>query len=394
MEPLSLVAGVISLVGISRKAIDTLSLSNAWKGKSDSLVLLETQVCVQLLDEMGQITLSRASAVPQSAVLSLRLCERHLSFLQKNQDLSSLEQAYKKSSILQSLKEFRRAVKLLRDIVMDSLTHNYVQEHMSITGRGFGEVRNSTMGDVYPAIHEVSAQMEATLKRIIIPMLETLLTSSAARNTANENGPTDDSNSASQSEDVINQLREALKRGQQDPAQKETNPFEFSAKVLHEDSQVPIQVCATLDTGSKENWISREVVSRAGLDSQIVPAEGAGKIYVGFGGEHFQSAGSVDVTWTRFSAKSWKTTFLINSGAPFDLILGRQFIIQEGLEVFGEPVLVNSVTRLGSLSKDDYREMEVNMRTRGAQGTELTMTRAARDAAARQKRREERQLPE
>lgn len=147
-------------------------------------------------------------------------------------------------------------------------------------------------------------------------------------------------------EDTVEQLRKALEAipGNLEPT---NDPFGFTANLLHahRKDELPIPACAKLDTQSSENWISSGLVTRAGLENDVLPCEESGYLYRGFGGGTFQPAGKIEVTWTRNSAKSWKTIFLVHdSGAPFDLVLGKSFIIEEGLFVFDEPML--AVTRL------------------------------------------------
>jgi hypothetical protein len=132
------------------------------------------------------------------------------------------------------------------------------------------------------------------------------------------------------------------------------NPFEFYAKIMRspESSEGETRVCVKLDTGSKDNWISGPTVDRAGLRGLIEST--AEKLYTGADGSMFYSEGVISVHWTRNSTKSWETKYLVLERATFDMLLGQQFIIEEGLFVFADPVLVNDITRLAPLSKGKY----------------------------------------
>jgi hypothetical protein len=155
-------------------------------------------------------------------------------------------------------------------------------------------------------------------------------------------------------EDVMESLRRAA-GGINVPSQmphNTSNPFQFHAKILRTEdhSGEAFTVCAKLDTGSEDNWISASIVTRVGLQDLVEPIS-LEKLYTGADGSLFQPTGTLSVSWTRNAIKSWKTDFLVLENAPFDMLLGRGFIIKEGLFVFADPVLATDLTRLAPLSK-------------------------------------------
>lgn len=116
MDPVSLASSAIGLVVLARKSLSIAS-SKLFYGELGETVLLETQICVQLLEDLGAFSLSSTSEVPPSASLCLSLC---------HQNLDNLQRLLKKKSVLKesrdishALKEFRRSVKLFRDIMSE-----------------------------------------------------------------------------------------------------------------------------------------------------------------------------------------------------------------------------------------------------------------------------------
>lgn len=121
-EPISVAAGIISLVERSKRLFSTTS-NLSGLDKRDPAYVLEAEICSRILDEIGQVSLSAPSSLPESATLSLQLCQLHLQTL-----IQAFAHAMSKPSIAQhnarqmqenALKKFRRSVKLLRDIVME-----------------------------------------------------------------------------------------------------------------------------------------------------------------------------------------------------------------------------------------------------------------------------------
>ena len=56
---------------------------------------------------------------------------------------------------------------------------------------------------------------------------------------------------------------------------------------------------------------------------------------MGFGGDSFSPIGQVKLTWYAENAgRSRETVFFVCQDGPFDLILGFDFIIKEGVFVF------------------------------------------------------------
>lgn len=156
------------------------------------------------------------------------------------------------------------------------------------------------------------------------------------------------------SEDILEKLRRAAEGINQQPRgpQATPNPFSFFATVLGIESisDEASKVCALLDTQSADNWIACSVIERLELQGRVNPA--AEIPCTGAGGHVFFAKGTISVLWTRNSAKSWETEFLVQENAPFDLLLGRKFIVEEGMLVLADPVLVHDhVSRLAPLSK-------------------------------------------
>jgi hypothetical protein len=91
------------------------------------------------------------------------------------------------------------------------------------------------------------------------------------------------------------------------------------------------------------------LLNRLGLGDHLEDAID-NNLYVGADGNLFKPVGKVSVTWTRNSVKSWQTDFLVVDTPTFDMLLGRKFIVQEGVFVFAEDILATHVSRLAPLS--------------------------------------------
>jgi hypothetical protein len=154
------------------------------------------------------------------------------------------------------------------------------------------------------------------------------------------------------SEDVLSRLRKAAEGITRPGADHATpNPFEFAARILRlpEQNEDQVMVCAIFDTGSAENLISSSVIDRAALLDRVEqPPETSIR---GADGNFLEPTGSISITWSRNSKQSWQTDFLVVDNPPFDMLLGRKFIVAEGVFVFSDPVLVADHSRLSTLSK-------------------------------------------
>ncbi|KAF2786346.1 hypothetical protein K505DRAFT_343884 [Melanomma pulvis-pyrius CBS 109.77] len=400
MDPLSVTAGVLSIASLATKVSRSILESVTFEEKNYSTaVKLELEIYTNILEEVGQIALSGLSELPESAKLSLQLCHLHLSSLADVAE-KARPQARKKlfddgrkagqmKSLQTGLKDYRRSVKILREIVTDAMTQqaldkNIAQKYREINSTGTIKIRNII--DTNQCAEMVEKQMETMNELFNSDLTNTgsILIENVFTDRATEQDGV--------LEDVLARLRKAAEgvAAASGPTQSPPNPFEFFAKIIRteQSDQDETSVCANLDTGSKDNWISASIVHRIQLEDSIVPVE-TDKMYRGADGSLFQPMGMLSVSWTRNSTKSWQTDFLIVENAPFDMLLGREFIIKEGLFVFADPVLVTDLTRLSPLSRDDYYQMEQNVRKRGIENEELSMTREAKDAAARARRRAE-----
>ena len=91
-----------------------------------------------------------------------------------------------------------------------------------------------------------------------------------------------------------------------------------------------------LDTGAFDNWIRPEILERAGIKFERREYT---RTFIGAGGAHFKPFGQVEITWySENQAITKKSVFLVHDQLPFDVILGRNYILG-GLVEFSEPVL-------------------------------------------------------
>jgi hypothetical protein len=119
------------------------------------------------------------------------------------------------------------------------------------------------------------------------------------------------------------------------------NSFSFDVRIMSSangnEQYTPVR--ALLDTGSPVNWISLEVLQRANSEALLGTIKTT-LPYIGFGG-HVEPCGETQITWCAASnpQKSWKLPFLVLEHAPFDMVLGRRFIIEGNVLLLNEAVL-------------------------------------------------------
>ena len=96
-----------------------------------------------------------------------------------------------------------------------------------------------------------------------------------------------------------------------------------------------------LDSGCQDNWISVAVLKRGEIlaDMKPVPWEGDTK-FIGFNGDVSRPLGIVTVTWfMKSAATARETEFLVAEKGPFDVLLGRKFILSESVITTDEAAL-------------------------------------------------------
>ncbi|KAH4014498.1 hypothetical protein HBI70_177610 [Parastagonospora nodorum] len=361
MDPLSVTAGTIAILSLAKRTFENLKELQTDRFGHLTTIRLEIEIYNKILEEVGQIALSGTSLLPESARLSLQLCHRHLTTVTAEIDkLYALKSGRKsnkpassaEASLVETTKNYRRSVKILRDIVMDGVTQELLTSRPNdqYLPQAAGPIRidlDLSQGAEISAKQTESLveQLQAVVNSIHYTPGPILITIKSQEGSHDE---------GSHSEEILQKLRRAAEGIHHKPggAQSTPNPFQFFATIIgiQASSEEGSKVCASLDTGSADNWIAASIVERFGLQSLVqptveVPCTGAG-------GHLFYSKGIVSVQWTRDSAKSWETEFLVQDNAPFDLLLGRRFIIEEGMFILADPVLIHdNVSRLAPLSK-------------------------------------------
>ena len=124
MDPLSIASGTIAVVELATK-VSTNAVWLSKKGRDFDAINSELQIYTAILEEISTIALSGTTKLPASATLTLKLCNQRL--LDMDAQLEELQNP-KKPVLFQkvyyeklenSLKHYRRYVKLLRAIVME-----------------------------------------------------------------------------------------------------------------------------------------------------------------------------------------------------------------------------------------------------------------------------------
>jgi hypothetical protein len=130
-------------------------------------------------------------------------------------------------------------------------------------------------------------------------------------------------------------------------ARSAQNPWTKAVHVLHTDPERGHEiVMAKIDTQSPPNWVSVEIVQRLGMEDAIKTYDGPR--YQGAGGEEIGMCGVVTLQWydSQIAKSRWNEFLVAANPAPFDLILGWEWLKEEGQSAFEEPVLAIREMRL------------------------------------------------
>lgn len=131
-EPLSIASGTIALLLLAQEKFLRFKQVPSSQYEAYNTVQLEVEIYTKILEEVGQIALKGTSSLPESATLSLQLCQRHLHKLMSEIDVvfgSNPERKPKRLSsdaagakMVETMRNYRRSVKILRDIVMEQVS--------------------------------------------------------------------------------------------------------------------------------------------------------------------------------------------------------------------------------------------------------------------------------
>jgi len=93
-----------------------------------------------------------------------------------------------------------------------------------------------------------------------------------------------------------------------------------------------------LDTQGSGNWISRDLVKRAGLQDKVSLVTD-NKTFIDSQGSRYKPEHHIELTWyPNRSTTTRVTDFLISDGGPFDVLFGKEFLEDERKNV-AKPVL-------------------------------------------------------
>ncbi|KAK5442568.1 hypothetical protein LTS15_010992 [Exophiala xenobiotica] len=144
---------------------------------------------------------------------------------------------------------------------------------------------------------------------------------------------------------------------------------------------------AVLDSGSDGDFVSVEKVTSMGLADQLqsIPEQRSAQGYAGFHGQLVYPEGLIELTWFASNEGASRTTkFLVfPESCPYDMILGRDFIADEGIFLFDRAALVLKHV----IDPDEARQMEANAILRGANRQQIGQLRKSEEAAKREQRR-------
>lgn len=130
------------------------------------------------------------------------------------------------------------------------------------------------------------------------------------------------------------------------------DPFSFTATIMrpYQDNSNHTLARGKLDSGCDDNWISTAIIERAGLSNEVIlqPTDDP-TTYTAFGGQKFKPLGSIVVSWFAVNLSvSKETNFLVLDDIPSDIVLGKTFILEEGVFMFSKPALALRQSKLST----------------------------------------------
>lgn len=97
---------------------------------------------------------------------------------------------------------------------------------------------------------------------------------------------------------------------------------------------------AILDTGTKDEWVSDRILSYCSAIEDDKPLEEP-KIYTAFNGQEFRATRRVVFSWQSEKNRiTRKSTFRVMENAPFDVIIGSNFLFRESVLTLNEAALL------------------------------------------------------
>ncbi|KAK5737112.1 hypothetical protein LTR17_006895 [Elasticomyces elasticus] len=385
MDPLSISSSIIGLLSLAIQTTQKLKIVTSQLKGAPSTASAEIEIYSLILREVSENVL-HSTEVPPSAISCLQLCQNNLG------DLGNVVSGkhVKAEDVHLVLANFRRSVLLLRDVVMDSVTHTLIREQREAQARSLElelEQRGGNKGDIVINLHSDASSSEDSQARL--SELFQHINLSRINNKGNiqiniDQKSLDDGVDVSEREDKLHQLKDELHKLNL-RARSAKNPFTTLVHVLQADQQSESEtIVAKLDTQSSQNWVSVEIVQRLAMISRVEECEP--DWYQGAGGERFQASGRILLKWYEtMVAKTRETSFLVNSNtAPFDMILGWEWIKAEGPSAFAEPVLA---MREMDLTEDQHREMQANILAQDRADADIVPARRAQAANKRDLRR-------
>ncbi|ORY12785.1 hypothetical protein BCR34DRAFT_663680 [Clohesyomyces aquaticus] len=414
MEPLSVAAGLIDLAKMSEGIVDCLSAVHTVSPNDNSRLttyLTTSQIYSHALAEHAESLPSRSRSLPRSIELSLQACRErllqahfvvssHARHLLKHNTSGKLDQAklllqtYYKSSDIERLEGFLHGFNDQAQSLLQLLHHSRVGDMSHDLGE-MSRILERLMVRVDHLHHHTEGHSAKSFERLeamhwdLRKLWEDMTVPDLPNDTGSEPGsgslPPHQLKWQEKLELTLQRIQAERERVEPDEPTSDDTPYTFNAKLISE-TPSHTTIRGILDTGSRENWISKEAMQRASLASSMEVISES-QVYAGFGGELFQPCGTVEVTWyTINAAMSRRTTFLVNETGGFDMVLGASFIKAENILMFNEPVLA---LRHANLSQAELREMERAASEEGK--AELETVLKARNMQAREQKRQKKQ---
>ncbi|KAF3935656.1 hypothetical protein ABW19_dt0206350 [Dactylella cylindrospora] len=225
-----------------------------------------------------------------------------------------------------SLKRLRRALKLIKDIINTDHARFLAQEQLRSKG-------------------------QANKLAISISKLKDFAEAAVQRNYSTQRD-------LEALRDGLRELDSLAERSERRYPGPSALDFEFCIPKTQLNMDLPedYKVKGFLDTGSKRNWVSRDVLLKAGLADSIQLLDSTEQVPFNCSGGQIHPLGLVQMEiWEANAKRGRRGIFLVANNPPFDLVLGMSFWKAHAVRFFSKPKLKSLKSIFDqSLDSDPY----------------------------------------
>ncbi|PPJ56949.1 hypothetical protein CBER1_02282 [Cercospora berteroae] len=309
MDPISAASGILKTVGTYQTFLNRVRKSLSYLKDAT----LELEIYGEILSEISNFAL-QSDSLPKSAQICMQLCIQRIGYVEKylqGEKDSVFRAALRSHEALESsLKGLKNCIMLLRNTVMDSITHTLLREQRE--ARGEASIHGGACFNVVLNDGELNEEELAKITQTISSGLE-LIDQKTINDGVTINLALGRHRSASKTETRdrdIDRFRQEFHAVQ---ARSAADPFTRAVHIVPKDhARLHEVVMAKFDTQSTPNWISTEIIERLDMIEETAPYDGPD--YQSATGEPMIALGVISLQWYDLDiAKSRYTSFIVTT---------------------------------------------------------------------------------